>query len=166
MSKKHTISSFKKPQKIDVVVGSIDITYSKEDVWDVASSPLKFAPHCINLDAFNTDSVLKTGSKIEETHSFLGWKQKYTGKIKSLIDTSEWSMYTEPVGWGPFPLPHFVKYSFASISSNKSNLSITCEYKAGGLLSLPIARTIVRKIMEQAVRKLLFVPERSLNQKS
>lgn len=144
---------------IDAVIGTAVFPFSKKELWDRANHPYKFAPHCINLDDFSTDLTLKVGNKIEEIHSFLGWKQKYVGAVKSITDQKVWSMHTHPVGWGPFPLPHFVEYSFNEVSPDSSQLSIRCEYKAGGLLSLPIARNVVRKIMQQAVGKLLIVPE-------
>lgn len=154
------VSSTKKGD-IDAVIGTAVFPFAKKELWDRANHPYKFAPHCINLDDFSTDPTLKAGNKIEEIHSFLGWKQKYVGAVKSMIDQKVWSMHTHPIGWGPFPLPHFVEYSFNEVSPNSSQLSIRCEYKAGGLLSLPIARNVVRKIMERAVGKLLIVPEMS-----
>lgn len=156
MTKIHTN---KKEGGIDAVTGTAVFPFPKAKLWKLANHPNKFAPHCINLDDYSTDAVLKAGNKIEEVHNFLGWRQKYVGAVKSLVKGKEWSMHTHPVGFGPFPLPHYVKYSFAEVSSTKSQLSIACEYKAGGLLSLPIVRTIVRKIMERAIKKLLVVPE-------
>ena len=149
----------KKEGGIDAVTGTAVFPIAKSKLWSLADHPNKFAPHCINLDDYSTDAALKAGNKIEEVHSFLGWKQKYVGAVKSLIEGKEWSMHTYPVGFSPFPLPHYVKYSFSEISPSESQMSIACEYKAGGLLSLPIARTIVRKIMERAIKKLLMVPE-------
>lgn len=157
MTKNITITS-NKNHNTDIVSGTTTFALPKKDLWKNLNHPNKLAPHCINLNHFFTDETLKVGNKIEEIHSFAGWKQRYTGVVKSQIEGKEWSMVTYPVGFGPFPLPHYVKYSFEEISENESSLSITCEYKAGGLLSLPIARTIVRKIMEKAVSKLLVVP--------
>jgi hypothetical protein len=154
------VSSTKKGD-IDAVIGTAVFPFTNNELWDRANHPYKFAPHCINLDDFRTEDTLKAGNKIEEIHSFLGWKQKYVGAVKSMIVQKVWSMHTHPVGWGPFPLPHFVEYSFNEISPDSSQLSIRCEYKAGGLLSLPIARSVVRKIMQRAVGKLLIVPEMS-----
>ncbi|MEI8061941.1 MAG: hypothetical protein WCG97_01445 [bacterium] len=158
MIKELKVTSYKKSRSIDVVVGSAIFPFSKNKLWNKANHPYKFAPHCINLDGYSTDKVFKAGNKIEEIHNFLGWKQKYIGKVKSLVKGREWSMHTHPVGFGPFPLPHYVKYSFKDVSEDKSQMSITCEYEPGGLLSLPGARFIVKKIMGFAISKLLVVP--------
>ncbi|MES2623508.1 MAG: hypothetical protein V4576_03830 [Patescibacteria group bacterium] len=166
MSKNIQITSSKKADRTDIVTGTATFSMSKGELWKYADHPHKLTPHCINLSGFVTDDTIQVGSHIEETHSFIGWRQRYVGAIKSVIKDEEWSMYTAPIGFGPFPLPHFVKYSFRDLSEGQSRLTISCEYKAGGLLSLPGVRTIVRNIMARAIGKLLLVPGIGQNNQS
>lgn len=156
----------KKTNGTDVVTGTARFSMSKCELWKHANHPHKLTPYCINLSGFKTDETIQAGSPIEEIHSFLGWKQKYVGTVKSVIEEEEWSMSTYPVGLSPFPLPHFVRYVFQDLPGGQSQLSISCKYKAGGLLKLPGVRTIVRKVMAKAIDKLLLVPTMGQNNSS
>ncbi len=153
---------YQKNKKIDMIEGKIILNgISVDRLWDVANHPHKFAPDCINLDYFKTDENIKEGNIVEEIHNFLGYKQRYEGNITSYKEKKEWSMSTKPIGFGPFPLPHYVKYVFEG-DKNNSSMSIICHHESQGLLSLPIIRSIVNLIMKKAVYKLLLVPPRKL----
>ncbi len=136
-------------------VGTGEYNLSKTSLWEKAGHPLKLAPHCIDLDDFQTDNHLAKDNPIIEFHRFGGIQQTYKGKILSVKEHDHWEMGTHPTSLSRyvFGLPHKVRYEFS-----EGKLQIKCTYILKGVLSLPIIRNMVMRNMEKAISKLLTTP--------
>lgn len=125
-----------------------------EKLWAVASHPSRLAGSVAMLRDFDAPEVLAVGSRLKETHTILGWPQRYVGRITHYERATRWAMTSRPQSRGPCPLPHDVLYQFER-SAEGSTLTITCEFKCGGLLAVPIAPRIVEWLMKLTITNLL-----------
>jgi hypothetical protein len=123
---------------------------SVEDLWTAASHPGQVSHAVAMLAHFRAPRVLEPGSPIEEIHTILGWPQRYVGRITQYIPAVHWAMTSSPRGIGPFPLPHDVVFQFEPQGTN-STLTITCEFRCGGLLSVPLGPRIARWFMQRTI---------------
>lgn len=125
-----------------------------DEVWRVAGSPLLLARFVPMLGSFQASSSIGPGARLSETHTILGWPQKYEGHITKYLPQVGWAMSSSPVSGGPASLPHDVEYAFASCSDGSTRLEIRCDYRRQGLLRWPLIGAIVRWWMTQTLRNL------------
>ena len=132
------------------------------ELWKLASHPSQLSSEVNMLRQFRAPKKISEGSKLAEEHTILGWPQWYRGAITAYQWESHWSMTSSPVGAGPFPLPHDVRYAFSSIDEERSELSVACSYSRGGLLALPFVSGLVRWYMARTIDRLLLTVEQEV----
>lgn len=125
-----------------------------EKLWAAASHPARLSGYVAMLRDFQAPEVLGVGSPLAETHTILGWPQRYAGRITQYERAMRWAMTSRPQSRGPCPLPHDVLYQFED-HENGSSLTITCDFKCGGLLSFPFLPRVVAWVMKWTIANLL-----------
>ncbi len=125
-----------------------------EKLWAAASHPARLSGDVAMLRDFQAPEILEIGSPLAETHTILGWPQRYAGRITQYERAMRWAMTSHPQSRGPCPLPHDVLYQFEHNESG-STLTITCDFKCGGLLSFPFVPRIVAWLMKLTIANLL-----------
>lgn len=125
-----------------------------EKLWAAASHPARLSGDVAMLRDFQAPEILEIGSPLAETHTILGWPQRYAGRITQYEPAMRWAMTSRPQSRGPCPLPHDVLYQFENDESG-STLTITCNFKCGGLLAFPFVPQIVAWFMKLTIAKLL-----------
>jgi hypothetical protein len=123
-------------------------------LWSAADHPSRLSSAVAMLRDFRAPKELEVGSPLGETHTILGWPQRYIGHITHYESMIRWGMKSRPQSRGPCPLPHDVLYQFEP-SENGSKLTITCDFRCGGLLSLPFVPRIVAWFMKRTIANLL-----------
>jgi|SRR5580765_1015113 len=127
---------------------------SPERLWAIAGHPARLSDAVAMLRDFQAPKVLDVGSALAETHTILGWPQRYIGRITQFKPVARWGMTSNPQSRGPCPLPHDVLYQFEK-KANGSSLTITCDFQCGGLLALPFVPQIVAWFMKRTIANLL-----------
>ena len=126
-----------------------------EHLWAVAGHPGRVCHAVPMLGRFRAPRLLEVGSPIEEIHTILAWPQRYVARITELIPKVRWAMASSPQGSGPFPLPHDVVFQFEP-QGRSSRLTITCEFRCGGLLSVPLGARIARWFMQRTIHRVFL----------
>jgi hypothetical protein len=125
-----------------------------ENLWAAAIHPSRLGRCVALLRDFQAPDVLEIGAPLAETHTILGWPQRYTGRITQYDQFFCWAMTSRPQSRGPCPLPHDVRYQFEDNESG-SRLTITCDFKCGGVLAFPFVPRIVAWFMKLTISNLL-----------
>lgn len=123
-------------------------------LWSAAGHPSRLSNAVAMLRDFSAPMILEVGSRLAETHTILGWPQHYTGRVTRYERIARWAMTSRPQSPGPCPLPHDVDYQFEA-RGNGSVLTITCDFKCGGLLALPFVPKLVAWFMRRTISNLL-----------
>jgi hypothetical protein len=129
-----------------------------ERLWAAASHPARLSGDVAMLRDFQAPEILGVGSPLAETHTILGWPQRYAGRITQFERAMRWAMRSRPQSRGPCPLPHNVCYEFEHNESG-STLTIKCDFKCGGLLAFPFVPRIVAWFMKLTIANLLSAIE-------
>lgn len=138
----------------EIISTSLTVPVSLAAAWEAACHPSRLVPDVPMLKCFHAPRNISEGSAVSETHTILGWPQKFEGHITAMEPLSLWSMSSRPVSWGPASLPHDVEYRFSDHELG-TLLSVTCAYWRCGLLRLPFVKGIVRLFMRKVLVSML-----------
>src|SRR5258707_247268 len=89
-------------------------------LWGVAGHPARIAHAVAMLREFRAPIILDVGSPVVETHTILGWPQRYVGRITQYIPSVCWGMTSSPDSPGPCPLAHDVLFEFKTKGKNST----------------------------------------------
>ena len=123
-------------------------------LWGEAGHPARVSEAVPMLRDFTAPATLSVGAPLSETHTILGWPQRYKGEVLVLEERKVWGMSSKPSEPGPCSLPHDVFYRFAE-HGGRSSLRITCNFDCQGFLALPFVPKFVAWLMKLTLLKLL-----------
>jgi len=67
-----------------------------EKLWAAANHPARLSGDVAMLRDFQAPEVLGIGSPLSETHTILGWPQRYAGRITQYERAMRWAMPVTP----------------------------------------------------------------------
>ena len=123
-------------------------------LWREAGHPARVSKTVPMLRDFSAPETLTVGAPLSETHTILGWPQRYQGEVLVIEERKVWGMSSKPSEPGPCSLPHDVFYGFSE-QGGRSSLRITCSFECRGLLALPFVPKLVAWAMKLTLLKLL-----------
>ena len=123
-------------------------------LWQEAGHPARVSEAVPMLRDFSAPATLTVGAPLSETHTILGWPQRYQGEVLVIEERKIWGMSSKPSESGPCSLPHDVFYRFAE-HGGRSSLRSTCNFDCRGLLALPFVPKFVAWMMKLTLLKLL-----------
>ncbi|WP_157772493.1 hypothetical protein [Lacunisphaera limnophila] len=122
-------------------------------LWHAAGHPRLVSGNVPMLRSFFAPTTLRIGTPVAETHTILGWPQKYLGHITHYAEGQTWGMSSSPAERGPLPLPHDVMYEFEP-DGRGSQLRVSCRFDCLGILGLPLISNLVEWYMKRAIAKV------------